>query len=125
MKTIIALLLLFCSTYVFSAAPHCVTTSSGVHLIQWEGTVDQLYINSGNTILIYFDTALPLAEAQECNFSPANRSAATYKLSDNPEFGKLLYSTALAAQMSNKPIVLQMYSVSSGYMKLDRIWLKN
>ena len=121
MKNIIYLLALFFSANIFSAMPVCYSTYGGY--CNYTGKVSKIYINSTNTILIYFDTAMPIENAGEASISISNGTAAVYKVSDNPEFAKLFYSTALAAQASGRNISIQMRSSESGYLKFDRIWL--
>ncbi|WJG07961.1 hypothetical protein [Aliiglaciecola sp. LCG003] len=44
-------------------------------------------------------------------------------MSDNIEFAKMFYATALAAQASNRDITIQTNGVESGYLKFTRVWL--
>lgn len=111
------------SSSAFAGKPICKTTSSGTPLLQYTGKVKQLYVNSGNLILLYFDESISIAEAADCGFTITNGTAASYGITENPQFAGMFYSTALAAQVSQKQITIQMYGVKSGYMKFDRIWL--
>lgn len=72
---------------------------------------------------MYFDTPLDLHVAQGVGFNPAVASAAIIKVDDHPDFAKLFYSTALAAQASGREVTIQMRGVASGYLVIDRIWL--
>lgn len=111
------------SSHAFSAKPICKTTSSGTPLVQYTGTVRQLYVNSGNLILLYFDESIAIVEAADCGFTITNGTAASYGITENTQFAGMFYSTALAAQVSQKQVTIQMSGVKSGYMKFDRIWL--
>ena len=114
-------LLLALSANTFAAAPKCYSSHGGY--CQYRGKVSQIYINRYNLILLYFDTAIAASEPAKAGFSINNRSAAAYAVKENPEFAKLFYSTALAAQASGRDVIIQMRGNQSGYLKFDRIWL--
>ena len=121
MKTLSFLCLLLMSTTAFPAMPTCSAASGGY--CQYTGKVSKIYINSGNRILIYFDMPMPIENANLASFTISNGSAGILSVTDTPDFGKLFYSTALAAQSSNRSITIQMRGTLSGYLKIDRIWL--
>lgn len=123
MKSIILFISLF-SVVSFSsiaAKPTCSPNYNGY--CSYTGTVARIYINSGNLILIYFDEPINLSEPSKAGLSITEASAAAYKVNDNPEFAKLFYSTALAAQASKRKVTIQMRGITHGYLKFDRIWL--
>ncbi len=115
---ILVAMVMFVSVSAFAAAPYCSTS-----YCVYNGKVDSIYVNSGGYILLYFDTPMPASEPDKAGFSVSNLTASIYKISDNPEFAKLFYSTALAAQASGRPVSIQMRGVVNGYLKFDRIWL--
>lgn len=106
---------------VSAAAPICHSSHGGY--CTYTGTVKHIYVNSSNLILIYFDTPMAASEPAKAGFSASKTNAAAFVIGDNPEFAKLFYSTALAAQASGRKISIQMRDVYSGYLKFDRIWL--
>lgn len=120
-KLTVAVLFLLLSSNAFSGMPSCSSASGGY--CHYKGKVADIYINSGNIILLYFDTAMPPENAGVAGFSITNGAAAAYNMSDNPDFAKLFYSTALAAQASGRDVTIQMRGNQSGYLKFDRIWL--
>ena len=123
MKSIILFISLF-SIVSFSsiaAKPTCSSNYNGY--CSYTGTVDRIYINSGNLILIYFDEPINLSEPSKAGLSITETSAAIYRVNDNPEFARLFYSTALAAQASKRKVTIQMRDTLNGYLKFDRIWL--
>ena len=111
------------SSYSHAAAPTCQMTSTGSPYCQYTGKVSRIYINSSNLILVYYDTPLNLADAEAVGYSPTSTTAMSYPLAENPDFGKLFYSTALAAKASGKSVTIQMRGTHWGYLKFDRIWL--
>jgi hypothetical protein len=111
------------SSYSHAAAPTCQLTSTGSPYCSYVGKVDKVYINSGGLILLYFDTPLILADAEAVGYSPTNTKATAYLVSENPDFAKLFYSTALAAQASGRSVTIQMRGTHGSYLKFDRIWL--
>ena len=64
---------------------------------------------------------LTIPEAVGLNMG--HNQAAAVDLNANPEFAKLLYSSALAAQAAGRSILIQMRGNVGGYLKIDRIWL--
>ena len=124
MKIFIALIFIsitFLSSKVSANTPVCSSASGGY--CQYSGKVNRIYINSGNIILIYFERALDVAEAEAVGMNISNGGAAAFKVSNNPEFAQMFYSTALTAQASGRDVSIQMRGVESGYMAFDRIWL--
>ncbi|MCL2914649.1 hypothetical protein L2725_12810 [Shewanella corallii] len=109
------------STSLFAAPPTCHSSHDGY--CQYSGTVKSIYVNSGNVILMYFDTGFDPSSASGAGFTVSNGNAAAIRITDNPAFANLFYSTALAAQASGRPVTVQMRGVISGYLKIDRIWL--
>ena len=123
LRGIVIGILLLASGGVFAAAPTCVTNSSGSGVCTYTGKVKNIYINSGGLILLYFDMKLAIADAEAVGLTISNDNAAAYLVSANPDFAKLFYSTALAAQASKRDVTIQMRGTQSGYLKFDRIWL--
>ncbi|WP_083253139.1 hypothetical protein [Enterovibrio norvegicus] len=109
------------STPIRAATPICHSTPH--NYCQYHGMVKSIYVNSGNIILLYFDTPLHINSASSVGFNVSFGEAAAIYINDNPEFANLFYSTALAAQASNQPVTIQMRGEHSGYLKIDRIWL--
>ncbi len=118
-----AIVLFFSTGNLFAAAPKCQLSSSNTPYCSYTGKVQRIYINSGNIILIYFDTPVDINVPKEFGYNVSKGAAAAYKVDDNPEFAKLFYSTALTAQASGRSIHIQMTDVLLGYLKFDRIWL--
>ena len=129
MKNIFILSCILLSSFSFklyAAEPTCQFSSAGNWYCQYSGTVDRIYVNSGNMILLYFDTCFQQTtlDASASNGLTFNqRCAASIPLTDNPDFAKLFYSTALSAQASKRNVTIQMRGTHSSYVKMDRIWL--
>jgi len=107
---------------VFSSTPTCSANHGGY--CQYKGKVENIYINEGNLILLYFDAAIPTGDADVSGVTITNGGAAAYNMTDNLEFAKMFYSTALAAQASGRNVTIQMRGTQSGYLRLNRIWLE-
>ncbi len=118
-----AIVLFFSTGNLFAAAPKCQLSASNNPYCSYKGKVKNIYINSGNLILIYFDTPVDINVPKEFGYNVRYAGATAYLVDDNPEFAKLFYSTALSAQASGRDISIQMKEVQSGYLKFDRIWL--
>lgn len=121
-KLIILIVLLVTSGVCFAVAPTC-HSNGATNYCKYYGKVSSIYINSGNIILIYFENAIDVSVASSFGFNISHGEAAAFNVSDNPDFAKLFYSTALAAQASGRNVNIQMRDVQNGYLKFDRIWL--
>ena len=130
MKTVSTYLLCLCaplffySQACFADKPSCTANSGGY--CQYTGYVKQIYVNKSGMILIYYDTPFDTeqdADVAGYSLGLGGRSAAVVLVSENPEFAKLFYSTALSAQATKRKITIQMRGTHSGYLKADRIWL--
>ena len=122
MKRLIALISLLACTSVFSATPTC-SEHSGGNFCQYSGPVERIYVNSGNMILMYFDSAIDTSIPQSLGMDINYGNATAINIQDNPDFANYFYSTALAAQASGRNVVIQMRGTRHGYLKVDRIWL--
>lgn len=122
MRIILTTIFLFLSVCASAAIPTCHENSGG-NYCSYKGMVDRIYMNDAGLILIYFDTQLPIETAGAVGLSVTYGNAGSYLLSSNPEFAKILYSTALSAKAAGLPITLQMRGNQSGYLKIDRFWL--
>lgn len=118
----ISFLLVFISINVFAAKPGC-SLHNGSYYFHYKGPVKTIYANESNLILIYFEAPMSVEEVASCGLTVSSGAAGSYAIDDNPEYAKLLYSTALAAQASGRDVSIQMRAVRSGYLKIDRIWL--
>ena len=106
----------------FAAKPVCYAEHGGYCV--YNGKVSRIYINSGNVILLYFDTPIDQGEWDKAGITGVSgTSAAALRVDSAPEFAKLFYSTALAAQASKRSVSIQMRGSESGFLKFDRIWL--
>ena len=120
-KTAIALIALLISSSCFADKPLCYESYGGY--CQYTGFVQKIYVNSGNLILMYFDTTMDEGEWDTAGIVASNRNAAAIVINDNPDFAKLFYSTALSAQASKRKVTVQLRGAHSGYLKIDRVWL--
>ncbi|WP_335899893.1 hypothetical protein [Shewanella algae] len=105
---------------VHAAKPGC----SEQGYCSYRGKVKQLYVNSTGLILLYFDTVFDPSEASIVSKNVIYGFAAAVPISENPEFAKLFYSTALSANLGQRNVSIQMRGEVAGYLKIDRIWLE-
>ncbi len=117
-----AFILLLCLMPVaVFAKPTCQDHPSGPYC-SYTGKVASIYVNTSNTILVYFDAPVDVSLANSFGMNITNSVAAAVS-NENPEFAKMFYSTALTAQASGRAISIQMRGNHGGYLKIDRIWL--
>lgn len=121
-KRMVMILLLLLPMASYAASPTCHTNPSG-NYCQYTGKVTQIYTNSSNLILLYFEEPIDIANANSYGMNIGNGSAAAFLATDNPTFAEMFYSTALTAQASGRSVTIQMRGSEQGYLKLDRIWL--
>ena len=118
-KLFLATLALFFSHTVLADAPNCYEAG----YCTYNGKVKTVYVSSSGKILIYFDTNTTVAEAAKAGFTIVKTNAAQVTISDNPDFAKLVHSTALTAQTLGRNINIQMNSSSSTNLIISNIWL--
>ena len=117
------ILALSASAFTYANAPSCYTYN-GQGYCQYTGRVYQAYINSGGQIILYFDTAMPETAPGSVGIPGVTVfGATTFLMSENPDFGKAMYATLLAAQARGANVTVQMWGTSGGYMKMDRVWI--
>ena len=117
------LLMLFSIGTAFGGTPTCQLYNGVSPYCSYVGYVSRIYVNASDQILLYFDTPLASGAASSVGFSATSTTAGVVRISENPEFAKLFYSTALAAQASKRKVTIQMRNNFGSYLKMDRIWL--
>lgn len=99
---------------VYNGEPYC----------QYTGKVQKAYVNSGNFIILYFDT--PFASTSEINIPGVSvTSACAVPASSGMDFARMFYASALSAQAGGRNVTVQMYGNASGYPRCDRIWVED
>ena len=107
---------------LYSAQPTC-HPHPGENYCQYTGVVKSAYINDRNLVLVYFDTPMDVARANELGIGISSGVAAAVSLNDNAEFAKLFYSTSMTSVVSGKEVTIQMRGSKAGYPRADRIWI--
>lgn len=124
MKRLLVITFLLSSWISFSAqGSTSFCSSASGNYCQYTGKVSKVYVNSNGFILMYFESPIATSEAQNAGFTIQSGSAAVFQMSENIEFAKMFYATALAAQASGRDVTIQMHDVEIGYLKFSRIWL--
>ena len=110
---------------VYADGMRCLS-SRNVPYCEYTGKVDRTYINENNIILIYLKTPFSPSLAVNAGIAGVTQgSAVAYSLNINADFGKLLYSTVLTAQVTNRSISIQMQKTHGGYLRVENIWLRD
>lgn len=120
MKIIICFLMFIIPSFAHSAGLSCHSSHGGY--CQYLGKVSRLYVN-GSFMLLYFDTQINSDEISKSGLVVTNTDAATLSIKNNVEFSKMVYSTLLSAQATQRDVQVQMFSEESGYLKIEKIWL--
>ncbi len=99
--------------------------SQNVPYCQYTGKLKNVYINEGNLMLLSFEQSVDISIPASVGYTGVtNGSAGMYTTTANPSFAEFLYSTALTAFASEKPVTMQ-FRGAAGYMKIDRIWVQH
>ena len=126
MKSVSGFLLLILLTFSINASAGFSCNSGPVCV--YSGKVKQVYINDGNFLLIYFSGVAKTSvesEAKRVGLSTTNGSAGAYRVDpSDTTFPDYAYAMALSAQLTDRTLVFQMRDTVSGYLKIDRIWMK-
>ena len=120
-KLVLSIFILLVSNSVLAASPTCHSSHGGY--CAYAGKVSRIYINTSNIILIYFEEPISVEDAAVAGITISHGNAAAFHVPNNPDFARMFYSTALAAQASGRNISMQMRGEQSGYLQFDRIWL--
>ncbi|GAA0464021.1 hypothetical protein GCM10009096_00600 [Parasphingorhabdus litoris] len=90
---------------------------------QYTGKISQLYVNDANLIIMYFENSVDPAVISNTGISASVNNAGAYMITDNPIYAEYLYSTLITAQASKRPVTIQFFGTTSGYLKLSKVWL--
>jgi hypothetical protein len=106
-----------------AAAPNCYSYN-GTGYCEYTGKVYQVYVNSGGQIILYFDTPMTASQLASVGISGVSvLGAAMFNIAESPDYAKMLYASLLAAQARGSNVQVQLWGTTSGYMKIDRIWV--
>jgi hypothetical protein len=120
---LVAALGLLSTETALADAPTCVN-NGGDQYCQYFGRVRMLYVNSDGRIILYFDTPMAANAPSDAGIAGVTIfDSGVYPIVDNPDYGKTLYSTLMAAQSRRSQVTVQLRGVFNGRMRLDRIWI--
>jgi hypothetical protein len=116
--------LVFAAT-VSLAALDC---DAGGGICTYTGTVEQSYARSDDhLILICFDQDYGTAPITPLYPEVTKGNAAAFLLNGNPEFGKILHSSALTAQLTGKTVTMNLQGTVDGgsgvWLKIVEFWV--
>ena len=90
---------------------------------QYTGKISRLYVNDGNFIIMYFENSVDPAIISAAGISASVQDAGGYLITDNPIYAEYLYSTLITAQASKRPVTIQFFGTTQGYLTLTKVWL--
>lgn len=106
-----------------AAKPYC-TVYNGSPYCQYTGKVSKSYVNAGNQIILYFDTAF--GSASEINIPGVTvTNACLVPGNSGMDFAKMFYASMLTAQATGRNVTVQMWGDLGGYPKCDRVWVED
>ena len=109
--------------HALAAKPTC-HVHNGSPYCQYTGKVAQSYVNNGNQIILYFDTAF--GSTSEINIPGVTvTSACLVPGNSGMDFAKMFYASMLMAQATGRNVTVQMWGETGGYPKCDRVWVEN
>lgn len=101
----------------------CVELENAPNYCQYKGTLERVYVNYQNRVIVYLKTSFTQADVDKVDPAIANLQAISYVTPENPEFAEMFFAIALAAKAQNATVIIQSREKSSGYLKADRIWI--
>ena len=112
-----------------TGASHAQSFNCNSGTCSYTGHIAQAAVNDQGQIFVYFSGIDP---AQIISLVTSGGpdlvtvfEAAIISISENPDFAKYFYSTALAAKALNKQVLMEMPDSLDGYLKASRIVILN
>jgi len=72
---------------------------------------------------MYFENSVDPAIISAAGISASVQDAGGYLITDNPIYAEYLYSTLITAQASKRPVTIQFFGTTQGYLTLTKVWL--
>jgi hypothetical protein len=127
MKNLILLFLIYLifSAPVKAATSLCKGSETSTTYCKYIGKDEQIYINSDGLVLIFLEKEIPIDMAKEFGFSITSGKAVVFEVTEkNSYLTSLIHNTVVEALTEKLEIEIHTRSTLKGYMKLDRIWVK-
>lgn len=122
-KYSLIVLLLFTSSAFAEAL--CKTSSTSTPYCKYKGKISQLYINQQGLALAFIESPIDPEEAKKFGYNINSGQAFAVQLSlGNERIKDKFYQTLLSAFNQQHTVELHARRVASGYLEIDRIWLK-
>lgn len=90
---------------------------------QYDGTIERIYLNENNFIIVYFNAEFDKGAASAAGITTTFLGGGAVNGTTKPEYAKMFYSTALAAQATGRKVKIQMQGTEASYAKITKIWL--
>jgi hypothetical protein len=123
--TLISIFLLFFAVIANSSETICRTNKQGINYCKYEGEIDALYLNSDNTMMVYFTEPVDINLANSFGFKIKSSKGAALRIVDNNKtIGVMMYESLLQAKVHNRNVIIHMRDIEGSSLKIDRIWIK-
>ena len=101
----------------------CRTNESGNSYCRYRGNIDGVYLNKDGLALFFLNSSFSKNEASEKGFDITSVDAVALR-PGNSDAQKLLYDMLNKANELQSDVEIHMRSVDSGYLSVDRVWLR-
>jgi hypothetical protein len=128
MKYIVAILMiLICIIYFgpiekYNTEAVCKESQTSTPYCKYTGKVDKFYINDQGLVLFYLKTSFNIVQAKSFGYNVKSANIMAIQLAKN-QTNNDLYNALNYAFQSDVFLEIHSRGTTSGYMKIDRVWL--
>jgi hypothetical protein len=124
-KHLAIIILIFFTSISIASETTCRTNNKNINYCKYEGSIETLYINNTNTLIVYFEERINTFHVKEFGFDiDSDRGSALNLTPENNIFFTLVYKTLLEAKTHDREVIIHMRKVDKGFLIIDRLWLK-
>jgi len=113
------------SDYIITSSESiCRTSDNGSHYCRYKGKIEQTYVNSDGLALYFINEPFDETDVSNKEFVGVKSFGAVSLGVEETEINKEMRALLKDAFLENKKVELHMRKVKSGYLMIDRMWIK-
>jgi len=122
--SLLAIVFLTVKSDVFSSVKaYCKASGTDTNYCKYEGKITGIYLNSDNLYLIFLESSFSTENAKEYGYSINSGKAIALSTDKNPTREQFMTMLNIAL-INDLSVEIHARDVNSGYMELDRLWVK-